>query len=178
MGETDGDPGGSHDRSDREHGVWGAAARAEEPSFLLIGIGAFEVGDSDSATAEGRAEFAPGWRILDVAPFFRGIGPMVGVMANVDGGLFGYGGIFADVRIGERIVIRPQFGGGGYPEGSSKDLGGAFQCHIAGEAADRFDNGDRLGIMAAHISNNGVHDSNPGEDEVLITYSMPISGLF
>ena len=42
------------------------------------------------------------------------------------------------------------------------------------DLAYRFDNGHRLGVRAAHISNASIHERNPGEEELLLTYSFPL----
>jgi lipid A 3-O-deacylase len=63
---------------------------------------------------------------------------------------------------------------GGYHEGDSADLGGVFQFRESIDLAYRFDNGHRLGVRVAHISNAGIHDKNPGEEEILLTYSFSL----
>jgi hypothetical protein len=70
--------------------------------------------------------------------------------------------------------VTPLLAIGGYGEGSSKDLGGVFQFRQSLDLAYRFANGHRLGIRVAHISNGSIHDSNPGEEELLLTYSLPV----
>jgi hypothetical protein len=98
----------------------------------------------------------------------------MGVMANTDGGVFGYGGIYADIKY-RNLVATPFFTVGGYHQGGSKDLGGTFQFRSGMTFAYQFNRGSRLGVRFAHISNASIYDNNPGENEVLLTYAIPLS---
>jgi hypothetical protein len=66
-----------------------------------------------------------------------------------------------------------RLGPGGYVQGHSKDLGGIFQFRTELWVAYQFDGGARLGARIAHLSNAGIHHSNPGEEELLVTYAPP-----
>lgn len=92
-------------------------------------------------------------------------------MAAGDGGVFGYGGVYADVAYGPMLVT-PLFGIGGYSRGDSKDLGGVFQFRGALGTAYEFGNGTRLGVHVAHVSNAFIHDRNLGEEELYLTYGL------
>jgi hypothetical protein len=131
---------------------------------LLLGAGAFDLRHDPSGA--GTVEYRFGRKVFVV-------GLALGLMANTDGGLFGYVGAYADLSY-RKIYMTPQLAMGGYGEGSSQDLGGVFQFRESLDLAYRFDNGHRLGIRAAHISNASIHDINPGEEEVLLIYSFPI----
>lgn len=144
----------------------------DDATSLQLGAGVFNVVNNaeteghDGRSAEGRLELRLGEK-------FYSIGPLLGLMANSDGGVFGYGGLYTDIRIGSWIVT-PSGGLGGYAEGDSRDLGGIFQFHLGLDVAYQFDNGSRLGAKFAHISNAWIHDSNPGVESVLLTYSIPL----
>ncbi len=140
------------------------------PDVATFGIGAFDAFKKDPVSTEFRAEYRWGQKLLIV-------GPLVGILANTDGGVFGYGGGYFDIQIG-RLVLTPMAGMGGYRRGSSKRLGGTFEFHLGFDAAYRFDNGARLGIKFSHISNAFIHKSNNGEESLLLTYSMPIGNMF
>jgi lipid A 3-O-deacylase len=135
----------------------------EQDQFLL-GAGAFDVRDEISPA--GTIEYRFGRKVF-VAGF------SLGLVANTDGGLFGYAGLCSDLSYG-RFYLTPQVAMGGYHEGDSSDLGGVFQFRMSMDLAYRFDNGHRLGVRAAHISNGGIHDRNPGEEEILLTYSFTL----
>ena len=67
---------------------------------------------------------------------------------------------------------------GAYHQGNSRDLGGVFQFREMVDLAYRFDNGQRLGVRVAHISNAHIHEYNPGEEEYYLTYAIPLGPLF
>lgn len=137
------------------------------PHYLDLGLGAFDlIAESDGRTSgAARLELRAGNKL-----WF--IGPAVGVLANTDGGWFGYGGIYADVAYGN-LVITPLLAAGGYDEGAGKDLGGDFQFRTVLTFSWQFANRVRLGVQVAHISNAGLDDRNPGEEDVLLTLGLP-----
>jgi len=153
---------------------------AAEGDYLVGGAGVFDAFEFDQEAAEGRLELRSGQK-LGASLFgwrFQGVGPMVGIAANTDGGVFGYGGLYADMRITEDIIFQPSAGFGGYSQGDSADLGGVFQFHLGAEVAYEFTEGQRLGVYLTHISNADIHDSNPGVESLLLTYSISLDRLF
>jgi lipid A 3-O-deacylase len=135
-----------------------------EADNLLLGLGVFDLRDDTSPA--GTVEYRFGRKVFVV-------GFSLGLMANTDGGLFGYVGAYSDLSY-KKIYLTPQMAMGGYHEGDSSDLGGVFQFRLSLDIAYRFDNGHRLGVRGAHISNAGVNDHNPGEEELFLTYSIPL----
>jgi lipid A 3-O-deacylase len=135
-----------------------------EADNLLLGLGVFDLRDDTSPA--GTIEYRFGRKVFV-------LGLSLGLMANTDGGLFGYVGTYGDLSY-ERIYVTPQMAMGGYHHGDSSDLGGVFQFRLSMDIAYRFDNGHRVGVRAAHISNAGVNDHNPGEEELFLTYSVPL----
>lgn len=145
-------------------------AFGDGPDVLTFGVGAFDAFKTNPAAGEFRVEYRVGQKLLF-------IGPMVGVMATTDGGVYGYGAFYLDSQIG-RLSITPSIGLGGYHRGDGKRLGGPFLFHSAVDFAYRFDNGMRLGVKVTHISNAFIYKNNPGEESVLLTYTLPIGNLF
>jgi lipid A 3-O-deacylase len=135
-----------------------------EADNLLLGAGVFDL--RRHATPAGTVEYRFGRKVFVV-------GPTLGLMANTDGGLFGYVGVYGDLSY-KNVYVTPQLAIGGYHQGGSQDLGGVFQFRESLDIAWRFDNGHRLGIRAAHISNAAIYDINPGEEELLLIYSVPL----
>ena len=131
---------------------------------LLLGAGVFDIRDRTSAA--GTIEYRFGRKV-----FVAGLS--LGLMANTEGGLYGYVGTYGDLSY-KRIYFTPQIAMGGYHDGDSADLGGVFQFRLSLDVAYRFDNGHRVGVRAAHISNGGVNEQNPGEEELFLTYSIPL----
>ena len=139
-----------------------------EADLLLLGLGAFDPFDDGSALA-GTLEYRLGRKLLF-------IGPAIGGMANTDGGLFGYFGLYFDLSAGP-VYFTGQLATGAYREGDSRDLGGVFQFRQSIDLAYRFANGHRLGARVAHISNADIHDRNPGEEEYYLTYAIVLGPL-
>lgn len=136
-----------------------------QSSYLGLGAGAFDF--SDDPSAAGYIEYRHGKKLLF-------IGPVAGIMANTDGGVFGYGGVYADLKY-RNLIITPLITLGGYHQGGSKDLGGTFQFRTGINIAYEFSDGSRLGARLAHISNASIHDRNPGENEIFLTYTLPLT---
>lgn len=166
--------------------VWSgvsAGAAADEPALTLgpvflegstvdrleIGVGAFEPFDADPVAAAS-LEYRFGRKLWV-------IGPALGVLANADGGVYGYLGLYLDLGIGS-VRITPMLAAGGYHEGSSEDLGGVFQFRQSLAMAWQFENGHRLGLKLAHISNANINGENPGSEDLLLTYALPLGPAF
>ena len=139
---------------------------ADDPSFLALSAGGYDVNDNESA-AEARIEFR--WNRK-----FLGFKPMIGLMGNSKGGVYGYGGVNLDVFLGPRWVMTHNFAMGGYRRGASKDLGNVLEFRSGLELAYRFDDRARLGVAFQHISNASISANNPGTESLVLTYSIPI----
>jgi lipid A 3-O-deacylase len=140
----------------------------DEPSYLDFGVGAFNIQDHNysPATGEGRIEFRYGKKLFYLAP-------ALGLLANAQGGVFGYAGVYTDLVFG-RFVLTPLGAVGGYHRGGSEDLGGTFQFRLSANLAYELDDHSRIGLQFAHISNADIHNLNPGDNELLVTYAIPL----
>ena len=99
-------------------------------------------------------------------------------MANTDGGVYGFGGLYLDVFLHRRVVITPNLAVGGYSQGDSKDLGSVIEFRSGMEIAYRFDDRSRLGVAVHHISNASIDDRNPGVNSIVLTYALPFHKLY
>ncbi len=148
--------------------LWGIELLGRTPNYVDLGIGVFDVFRRDEhskTSASGRVELRVGEKLY-------GFGPLIGLMANTDGAVNGYGGLYVDLAIGD-VIITPIAALSGYAQGDSIDLGGVFQFRIGLGAAYEFSNKLRLGVRLAHLSNARIHDDNPGEEEVYLTVALP-----
>ena len=146
----------------------GLTALGEEPSYLDLGVGAFDVPIHRGAvtTAEGLIEFRYGRKL-----FY--IGPVFGVLVNGKGGVYGYGGFYGDVAF-DRFVVTPRAAVGAYSRGDGPNLGGPLEFRLSITAAYELDDKSRVGLQIAHISNAGIYHRNPDDNEVLATYAIPL----
>jgi lipid A 3-O-deacylase len=162
-------PGAVAAQDEADYLRWGGLSiRGADANYLDVGAGVFDFRapfDDSRRSAAGRLEVRGGNKL-----WF--LGPAVGLMANTDGGVFGYGGIYADVAFGN-LVLTPLAAFGGYRQGNSSDLGGIFQFRLSLGLSYAFANRHRLGINFAHISNRSIYDRNPGEEELYLSYAIP-----
>lgn len=151
--------------------VFSDPAKAEEPAFLALSGGTYDVNDSFTA-GEFRAEYrlAERHKLWVFTPF-------IGVMGTTDSAVYGYAGIGMDVFFGRRVVLTPNFAVGAYHDGDGKNLGHTVEFRSGLELAYRFDDRSRLGIAVHHISNASLGDSNPGTESVVLTYAIPMDSL-
>jgi hypothetical protein len=140
----------------------------DEPSYLDFAAGAFNITErrESPVSAEARLEFRYGKKLWI-------FGPAVGVLANSKGGALVYGGFYSDLKY-DRVVVTPLAAVGGYHRGGSEDLGGVLEFRLSLGIAYEFGDSSRLGLQIAHISNGNTHEKNPSENELLLTYAIPI----
>jgi lipid A 3-O-deacylase len=144
------------------------AARAEDPSYVAVGAGVYDVLHNYTA-GQARLEFRFGQRW-----FF--LKPMVGVLATTDKSVMGYFGFRFDLYLGQHVVVTPNAAVGAFYRGDGKQLGSTIEFKTGGEFAWRFDDHSRLGLQFDHISNAGIGKHNPGTESLVLYYSIPIGG--
>jgi len=142
-------------------------ASADDPSFLSIGGGWYDVNDDHDAF-DLRIEYRSGYKIFGI------VKPWVGVETTSDIAAFGVAGILADIYFGRRIVLTPCFGVGLYADGDGKDLGSTVEFRSQLELGYRFDNRSRIALAFSHISNASLDDKNPGTEIATIYYHIPL----
>lgn len=126
------------------------------PHRLEAGAGIFGFyNDIDKRSFYSRLEFRAGRK----AAF---VGPAAGLIANSEGGRYGYAGIYADFAY-DKLVVTPVLAVGIYRRGNSVDLGGPYQFRESIEFAYPIAGRWRAGISLAHISNAGIYRENPGQ---------------
>ena len=140
---------------------------ADDPSFLSVGVGYFDIFGNDNA-AVMRFDYRSNAKFLFVKPF-------VGALVTSDGALYPSAGLYSDFYFGNRIVISPSSAAGIYLKGDGKDLGHLFEIRSGVEVAYRFDNRARLGLLFYHISNAGLEDDHPGTEVLGLSYSFPLN---
>jgi hypothetical protein len=148
-----------------------AAARADDPDFLNLAVGAFDVRD-DQTTAEARLEFRSRQKFLFLKPFG-------GLMLTAEGGGHLYGGLLLDLFWGRRWVTTVTLAPGFYFEGAGKDLGHALEVRSGIELAYRLDDGARFGLALSHLSNSVVTSApkNPGAESVMLFYAVALERI-
>lgn len=152
------------------HDFGGVQLLGNDRHYIEIGVGIY-----DLLTEEAGSKRSLGGSLeLRIGDKLGFIGPAVGAIFNADGGVYGYGGIYMDVKFGD-FVLTPQAAIGAYHQGDSSDLGGVFQFRIGAGLTYMFENGIRLGISFAHISNAGIYEDNGGVEELYLIAAFPFS---
>lgn len=145
-----------------------------ETDWLTFGVGAFDVFQEGYALGtertrpEFQVEYRFGRRLFSLAP-------LIGLSADTDGGLYGYGGVYLDCSWGSWI-LSPAAGLGGYRTGRSKDLDGTLMFFAEGTIAYQLSRELRVGMTFAHRSNGYTRDRNPGAESLLGTLAVALPG--
>jgi hypothetical protein len=143
-----------------------------DPARIALGVGAFDITPSthhkDAATA---GEFRGEYRFPDT---FSIVAPFVGASVTTDGAAYGYFGLGLDINFGPNWVLTPNAAAGVFERGSGTKLGSWWEFRTGAELAYRFADLSRLGVAVHHTSNAGLTKINPGEQSVLLIYSLPM----
>ena len=153
-------------------------AAAAHRDLIMVSVGHSDIDDFDEPTVEASIEYTSAKTVWGNATWFSGVGPLLGLTITGKGALFAYGGIDGDYFIGDSLVLRAEGGLGAFTPGDGKDLGGTFEIHGSLSMVYVFVNEARLGVTFSHISNAGIHASNPALESVLLTYAFPIGPVF
>lgn len=142
----------------------------DDPGYLDVGAGIYDLmgdhGDHQTFAASVEYHFAQ-------KLFF--IGPAVGVLANARGGGMVYVGLYSDIALGP-VVLTPFGGLGAWWHGNHVDenLGGTFEFRLSLTAAFQFEDRSRLGVRFGHISSADINRHNPGDNDLMLTYALPV----
>lgn len=147
-------------------GGWVGSALAADPSYVTIGVGAWEVFRDKAHAAEFDLGFRP-----DVG--LGVIRPQIGWVQSTDGDYYGYGGFLADFGLTDHLYVTPNLAVGGYG-GHGYRLGSHVEFRSGVDLAWRFEDASRLGVGFYHMSNAGLTQRNPGDESVVVQYFLPI----
>ncbi|HEX3860918.1 MAG TPA: acyloxyacyl hydrolase [Stellaceae bacterium] len=143
-----------------------------DPPRMEVGAGAFDVTPSSShRDAQTAAEFRGEYHFGDVLWV---ISPFVGASVTTDGAFYGYGGFGFDINFTPSIVLTPNAAAGYFERGTGTRLGSWMEFRTGAELAYRFPDSTRLGLAVNHTSNAGLTKRNPGEQSILLMYSLPM----
>jgi hypothetical protein len=138
---------------------------------VSFAAGAFDVTPGNRRDSQTAAEFRGEYHFGDI---FWAISPFVGVSGTSDGAFYGYGGFGIDINFTPNIVLTPNAAAGYFARGSGTNLGSWWEFRTGAELAWRFPDQSRIGVAVTHTSNAGLTRVNPGEQSVVLTYSIPL----
>ena len=142
--------------------------KADEPAFLSVAIGYFDLVQDHNKATEFRVEYRSDKAVSMFKPFF-------GMMGTNDSTFYGYGGFLLDLFYGRRFVVTPSLAAGYYAKGDGKDLGHELEFRSSVEMSYRFDDRSRIGLSFYHLSNASISSKNPGTEVLSIVYSIPLN---
>ncbi len=137
------------------------------PGLLSLGVGTFDTLRPHQRMLQFQAEYK--W---DAS--WHGVQPIAGAMLTEKGSLyFCFGGCY-DIYLGKYFVLTPSFAPGIYLKNGGKELGLPLEFRSSIALAAEFGHCHRLGVQFYHISNGSLGFKNPGEESLVIFYSIAI----
>lgn len=134
--------------------------------LLSIGAGSYNV-QRDKRTAQFQMEYR-------FAVDFFMARPMIGAFITSKSAFYLYAGIGWDLHLSRFLVLTPSFAPGIYFQGNDKNLGYPLEFRTSLELAYKFKNKARLGLEFYHLSNASISNRNPGEESLILFYSIPL----
>ena len=146
-------------------------ARADDPDFLSVSAGWFDLNRKKDEGAEFRLEYRSDYKLWHFKPFLTA--------AGVSNGMTFIGaGVLVDIYLGRRWVITPSFAPTWWRGKTDElDLGHAVEFRSQLEVAYRFDDRPRVGLSLSHYSNASLGDKNPGTETLMVNYSIPFDKI-
>lgn len=135
--------------------------------YLSISSAFFDVLQEEETSFEGRIEY----RVNSLEWMIK---PFGGIMANTDGAIHFYSGLFYEIPVTTFFSIIPSFAPGLYFKNSSKDLHFTLVFRSQMEIIFNLPNDIKAGLSFNHISNASLGDMNPGVESLAITFQLPI----
>jgi lipid A 3-O-deacylase len=142
-----------------------------EPPRLELGAGAFDITPSRRHNAGAQGDFLGEYHFGDMLWI---ISPFVGAQVTSKGGTYAYFGFGFDVNLSPNWVITPNAAAGFYQPGGGTPLGSFWEYKTGVEIDYKFADLTRLGLALHHMSNAGITQVNPGEQQIEIVYSIPL----
>src|SRR5438477_5381680 len=153
-------------------GSFATLGSAADPPSIGTGAGVFDITPNQKKIGGGRrAQLQGEYRFGDVLWI---IAPFVGLMGTSAGAFYGYAGFGFDVNFAANWVLTPSIAGGYWYRGGGINLGSWWEFRSGAELDYRFDNRSRLGVAFYHMSNAGLTKQNPGEEALLLVYTVPL----
>ena len=149
-----------------------------DPALVSLGVGGTDILNQEAhSAADFRLEYRSGLSLLPYFEQYVKIKPWAGIETTTRQSIWAGGGILLEIPLGPHWVLTPNFGPGGYIQGNGKYLGSWVEFRSTFEGGYVFDNGTRLVASFGHTSNAGLTRHNPGTEQAMISYQIPISSI-
>lgn len=147
-----------------------AAPNPDSQAYLVPYLGWYDATQRDNPSTQFGLEYR-------FASYYYHLRPAVGFNFTADGTIYGYGGVFWDLKLTDYLYLTPNFVAGLYEDGGGKDLGGTVEFRSGIELSYQMANMHRIGVAFNHISNASMYNHNPGAETILINYHVPVANL-
>lgn len=137
------------------------------PGLLSLGVGTFDTLRPKERMLQFQAEYK--WSAC-----WKGIQPIACLMFTEKGSTYFCFGACYDIYLGKYFILQPSFAPGIYIKGGGKELGFPLEFRSSISLAAEFRNCHRLGVQFYHISNASLGFKNPGEESLVVFYSIAI----
>ena len=97
--------------------------------------------------------------------------PALGYLRTDDEARYAYGGLRADLRVSDRLILTPAGSVGYYERGSGIDLGSHVMFRIGFDVAYRINDSMLIGVGLHHLSNARIESRNPGIESLLLSWT-------
>ncbi len=155
-----------------------SSVSARDLDLVSIGAGGTDILNQQRFTAgDFRLEYRSGYSLLPYFENYVKVKPWAGIEGTTRQSVWAGGGILLDIPLGAHFVLSPSFGAGYYGQGNGKYLGSLVEFRSTFEGGYVFDNQTRLVASFGHTSNAGLTKHNPGTEQAVISYQIPISAL-
>jgi len=141
-----------------------------DPPRIALALGGFDIIPGNHKDSHPAGDFGLEYRFGDV---FYAFSPFVGAQVTSDGAAYGYFGFGFDVNFGTDWVLTPNGAAGVFERGSGIKLGSWWEFRTGAELDYRLPDQSRIGLAFHHISNAGFGKENPGEEQLVLVYTIP-----
>ena len=103
--------------------------------------------------------------------------PFIGVLGSTENSYYGYFGLSSDLYFSncKCFILTPSLAVGSYSDGDDIRMGHTIQFRSGGDITYKFRNNVRIGLGIFHISNAGLGYRNPGSEQIILKYQIPIN---
>jgi Lipid A 3-O-deacylase (PagL) len=122
----------------------------------------------------GTAEYRPSFNLLQSAAELH---PILGLLSNTQGSVYGYGGLRLGFPLSDTWRYENAVGFGGYVQDNGPDLYCPFEFFLAVSILKNISEKYRVGIQLFHISNAGIVTHDPGSNNYLAVFELPLPGF-
>lgn len=108
--------------------------------------------------------------------YFNFLKPLIGFLGTTESAYYGYFGLSSDLYFSKCkcVVLTPSLAVGTYSDGDDIRLGHTIEFRSGGDITYRFRNNVRVGLGIFHISNAGLGYKNPGSEQIIFKYQIPL----